>query len=289
MADRLITFWSGSDIHAHPQTLRDELIKNNAEWFADMLPAASSPATALERARRCRPGTGFQFRKLGRDIDGNAHVGLVEESTDPNAQDLNDAYDAQAIFTASSKKDGTLTFSFVPSQFQCMADKLQTAFRKEAGYLTQPDLGVLFTRLCLGRWKGVRIKPGTALFICPNEIATEKDNVNAALSAAGVGVQFYSDTVQQEDQFAEPIKLSLLGEIDDLVKGVSKLQEKADEGKSIRYDTLSRRLQAAKDMMAKASLYKDILKTKNNEIEMAVDGYKKTVMDVMKTLASQSE
>ena len=130
------------------------------------------------------------------------------------------------------------------------------------------------------------LSPGTALFLCPSNIKEELDAVNKVLFDANVTVSFYADEVQKQSQFSEPVKLSLLSEIDDLVKGVDKLQVKATEGKKIRYDTLNRRLETAKDMMTKAGMYSDILGQKQNEISLAVDGYKKSIMQVMKTLAS---
>ena len=157
--ERLITFWAGTDICAHPETLKSQCVKHGIEWFSEMLPTSSTPATALERARRCRPGTGFQFRKLGRDSNGNSHVGLVEEEVNVSGKNLEEIYRAKALFSVNSNADATLSFTFVPSSFEHMAEKLESAFKKEAGFLTQPDLGVLFTRLCLERWKGVRIKP----------------------------------------------------------------------------------------------------------------------------------
>jgi len=286
---KYLLYWSAREILANPSTLSDELSKGeNGHYLAGALPKLCSPATALERARRKRPAKGFMYRSVGRCSDGNTHVAFTEETTDPNAVEVADKWKGDAIFTASSTKDGKIKFSHVPPMFHGEAEKLERAYSKELGFLTQPDIGNLFTKMILNRWKGIRVKAGSAVFIVPGEQRTidEIQWINASLKASGVECRFVKTEAGDTEEQREEIRLGLLEEIEHLKKHASKMLDEAKSGKEIRFQTLQKRMKEATESMTKAQLFGDLLENKMGEIKTAVDQYKDSIMEVMNELAS---
>ena len=283
-----ILFWSCRDMTANPKELITSLRAEGLGWLASQIPKPVEPPTALERARQKRTVKGFMFRSLGRTDDGQSHVAFVEERINAAATAASDAYNVDAIYTASTRAGGDLDFSPVPDMFQESATKLLGSYRREIGYLTQPQLGRLFTETILDRWSGVRIKSGTAVFLVPSKCRDEVDALNAAIeNVAGLRCRFIMQDVgaDEGEQFADEVRESILDEIESLSSKAKQMVSDAKGGKEFQFSTLEKRIREATEHLEKSRLYADILEDRQDEIDAAISNYKNTIMQVTIAMA----
>lgn len=279
-----MVFWSlGDNIEVKQDDLeamfQTEKLDTN-KWLPPKIRAATAFSKALILTRR--EAKGYMVRPILESQDAHV-VGIVKETADKATVDLDYAVECKVKFDKTNE-------SVSLSTAHPVGEMIRTHYKKLVDYYITRDVMRMLVCNIGGRWGGcgmdsLMLRPSGGLYFVPQRYLPElvkHQNIVNQLGESEMTVLEIYDNASTRKNLAAPAKRSLEEELHEIEAEIEEFATK-----SVREDTLKRRLASFKETKAKAEMYASMLSIKVDDINAGLAACTKRIMSLLNNVQTE--